>query len=189
MASDNPLERFIPADVTSFRFIVGRDRNLVPAALLGMVKCPVSPPDQRRFVRLIDPGRAAETGCHPHPIPKRQRLDAGPQILCDQPWRPSPVCGRTVARNHHGRHEHRAVETFDRTGQLDRGWDELIVRAARVPRLTRVKHPETGRWRERSETSFYVCRIAVGAADFAEAVRDHWTIENCSHHVRDVALG
>ena len=41
----------------------------------------------------------------------------------------------TVVRNQHGRQEHRSVETFDLTGQLDRAWDGLIVQAARVHRL------------------------------------------------------
>jgi predicted transposase YbfD/YdcC len=75
------------------------------------------------------------------------------------------------------------------SGQLDPAWDGLIVQAAGVHRLTWVKQPATGRWRERSETSFYVCQSALSAADFAEAVRAHWTIENRNHHVRDVTLG
>ena len=56
-------------------------------------------------------------------------------------------------------------------------------------RLTWVKQPATGRWTERNETAFYVCQIALSAADFAKAVRAHWTIENRNHHVRDVTLG
>ena len=75
------------------------------------------------------------------------------------------------------------------SGQLDPAWDGLIVQAACVHRLTWVKQPATGRWTERNETAFYVCQIALSAADFAEAVRAHWTIENRNHHVRDVTLG
>lgn len=81
------------------------------------------------------------------------------------------------------------METFHLAGQLGPGWDSLIVQAARVHRLTWVKQPATGLWSERSDTSFYVCQVALSAADFAEAVRAHWTIENRNHHVRDVTLG
>jgi hypothetical protein len=55
--------------------------------------------------------------------------------------------------------------------------------------ITWAKQPATGRRRERRETSFYVCQIALSAADFAEAVSANWTIENRNHHVRDVTLG
>ena len=81
----------------------------------------------------------------------------------------------TVVGKQCGCQEHRLVETFDITGQLDRAWDGLIVQAARVRRLTWLKQPATGRWTERSETSFsfYVCQIALSAADFAETVRAH----------------
>lgn len=81
------------------------------------------------------------------------------------------------------------METFHLADQLGPGWDSLIVQAARVHRLTWVKQPATGLWSERSDTSFYVCQVALSAADFAEAVRAHWTIENRNHHVRDVTLG
>ena len=91
--------------------------------------------------------------------------------------------------NQHGWQEHRSVETFDITGQLDHVWQGLIVQGARVHRLTRMKQLAKGRWRERCEASFYVCQIQLAAADFAEAVRAHWTVENRNHHGRDATVG
>jgi predicted transposase YbfD/YdcC len=102
---------------------------------------------------------------------------------------PATDVDETVTRNRRGRQEHRTVETFDVAGQLDRAWDGLIVQAACVHRLTWEKQSATGRWTERNETAFYVCQVPLSAADFNEAVRAHWTIENRNHYVRDVTLG
>ena len=77
-----------------------------------------------------------------------------------------------------GRHETRAVETFDVQGKLDAEWDGLIVRAARVTRLTWHKDTKSGFWHETEEISFYACQVALGAQAFGEAVRNHWAIES-----------
>ena len=37
--------------------------------------------------------------------------------------------------------------------------------------------------------SFYACQIKLDAKTFSQAVRNHWAIENRSHHVRDVTFG
>jgi predicted transposase YbfD/YdcC len=65
----------------------------------------------------------------------------------------------------------------------------LIVRAARVTRLTWHKDTKSGFWYETEEISFYACQVALGAKAFGEAVRSHWGIENRSHYVRDVTFG
>ncbi len=89
----------------------------------------------------------------------------------------------------HGRHETRLVETFDVQGRLDAEWDGLILQAARISRLTWHKDTRSGLWRATEEVSFYACQVALSATAFGRAVRNHWSIENRSHYVRDVTFG
>jgi predicted transposase YbfD/YdcC len=81
------------------------------------------------------------------------------------------------------------VETFDVQGELDAEWDGLIVQAARVTRLTWHKDTKSGLWHETEEVAFYACQVPLAAQPFAQAVRNHWGIENRSHYVRDVTFG
>jgi predicted transposase YbfD/YdcC len=96
---------------------------------------------------------------------------------------------RSVDPKGHGRHETRAVDTFDVRGKLDAEWDGLIVCAARVTRLTWHKDTKSGLWHATEEVSFYACQVTLGAKAFGQAVRGHWSIENRNHYVRDVTFG
>ena len=89
----------------------------------------------------------------------------------------------------YGRHETRAVDTFNVQGWLDAEWDGLIAIAARVTRLTWHKDTTSGFWHATEDVSFYACQIALSAKALGEAVRSHWGIENRSHYVRDVTFG
>jgi len=40
----------------------------------------------------------------------------------------------------------------------------------------------------RSETAWYVCTRHLRAPAAADAIRDHWLVENALHHVRDVTF-
>ncbi len=94
-----------------------------------------------------------------------------------------------VDRHHHGRQEHRTVEVFRSDTRLDPEWQSLITSVARVSRLTWVKNTQSGLWRAREEVAYYACQIPLTAASFAQAVRNHWGIENRAHYVRDQVLG
>jgi predicted transposase YbfD/YdcC len=83
----------------------------------------------------------------------------------------------SVARNRHGRQEHRLVETFDVTGKLAAEWDDLIGGAARITRLTWHKDTQSGFWHETEEVSFYICQVPLGAQAFGHAVRNHWAMK------------
>ena len=98
---------------------------------------------------------------------------------------PPTDSAETVERNRHGRQEHRLVETFDVAGRLGPDWDGLIVTAAR---LTWHKYTKTGLWRQTNEISVYACQIRLSATAAGAAIRQHWSIENRSHYVRDVSL-
>ena len=43
----------------------------------------------------------------------------------------------------------------------------------------------TGLWRSTSETALFVSDVVLPAAQCAKAIRDHWSIENRSHYIRD----
>jgi len=40
-----------------------------------------------------------------------------------------------------------------------------------------------------NHTAYYICNTKITAQRGAEANRGHWTIENTSHHTRDVSMG
>lgn len=94
----------------------------------------------------------------------------------------------TVDRKHHGRQEHRLVETFDVAGRLGPDWDGLIVTIARVSRLTWHKDTKSGLWHDTNEISFYACQIKLSASSAGAAIRGHWGVENRNHYVRDVSF-
>jgi len=95
----------------------------------------------------------------------------------------------TVDRRRHGRQEHRHVEVFDTTGQLDAPWQALVSCVARVSRLTYIKDTRSGLWATREEVGYYPCQTRHSAKALSSAIRAHWGIENRAHYVRDVTLG
>lgn len=58
----------------------------------------------------------------------------------------------------------------------------------RVQRRTLIRSAVTGQWTTRRETAFYASSVMLPAKLFASAIRNHWTIENQNHWVRDVTL-
>lgn len=95
----------------------------------------------------------------------------------------------TVDRKRHGREEYRRVETFTVDPKsLNPDWDGLIVAVARVSRRFWIKDTKSGLWHLAAETSLYAAQIPLSAAAAAAAIRQHWSIENRNHHVRDVSL-
>jgi predicted transposase YbfD/YdcC len=87
----------------------------------------------------------------------------------------------------HGRQERRQVETFDIAGSLGPDWDELVVTAARVTRLTWHKDTTDGMWTASTDSAIYLCQKSLSAVDFGAAIRGHWEVE-AHHYVRDVTL-
>lgn len=64
----------------------------------------------------------------------------------------------------------------------------MIVTAARVTRLTWHKDTKSGLWHATDEVSYSVGQIALTAQEYANAIRNHWGIENRNHYVRDVTF-
>jgi len=84
----------------------------------------------------------------------------------------------TVDRGRHGRQEHRRVEVFDTTGQLNEPWQTLVSCVARVSRLTYIKDTRSGLWATREEVGYYPCQARHGAKVLGCAIRAHWGIES-----------
>ena len=93
---------------------------------------------------------------------------------------------RNLARN---RQEDRRVEVFAPGAALDGGeWGPLVSAVVRITRETSIRSAATGLWKSREETAIYVSSVMLPAETFANAIRNHWAIENKNHWVRDVTL-
>lgn len=99
-----------------------------------------------------------------------------------------PVAAHGEADKGHGRTEDRTVQIFSPPKDwLPEDWSALVAAVVLVQRTRTLRVPDN-QTRTSSETAFYICTAMMSAADFAAAIRGHWRIENCLHHVRDVTF-
>jgi predicted transposase YbfD/YdcC len=70
----------------------------------------------------------------------------------------------------------------------DTEWAGHLRAVIRVHRDVLTRSAATGLWRATSETAWFVSDIVLPAAVCAKAIRDHWSVENRSHHVRDTSF-
>ena len=88
------------------------------------------------------------------------------------------------------RDERRTVTIFDPADKLaGTDWHPHIAAIIRVKRDVFTRNAATGLLHTSTETAFYVSNTKLTATRAAEAIRDHWRIENTSHYSRDVTLG
>lgn len=93
---------------------------------------------------------------------------------------------QTTDKKRRSRDETRIVEVFAPGSSLaDTEWDGHVSAIIRVNRDVLTRSASTGLWRSTSETALFVSGVVLPAAQCAKAIRDHWSIENCSHYVRD----
>jgi predicted transposase YbfD/YdcC len=89
----------------------------------------------------------------------------------------------------HSRDELRLVEVFSPGDSLaNTEWAGHVGAVIRVTRDVLTRSAATGLWRATSETAWFVSDTILPAADCAQAIRQHWSIENRSHYVRDVTF-
>ncbi len=104
-----------------------------------------------------------------------------PPLLCDRPWRTSYTCTKG-----HGRIECRWLTcTDDLGGYLT--WPGVQQVLRRETERTIIKTGEVTRAVTYAMTSLRATDMS--AAGLAYLWREHWTIENKVHYVRDVTLG
>lgn len=99
------------------------------------------------------------------------------------PWKQVPVLHRQTSRGH-GRHEIREVQVVT----VD---DLLFPHARQVVRIHRRRRPSgTKKWT--TETVYAITDLPVHQArphEIAAWAREHWTIKNSVHWIRDVTFG
>jgi predicted transposase YbfD/YdcC len=87
------------------------------------------------------------------------------------------------------RHETRTIAVFDaKPAVKDTEWTSHVAAIIRVERSVGSYQPATGLWKQSRESSIYLSNRPVDAKTAACAIRNHWAIENKSHHTRDVTL-
>lgn len=96
---------------------------------------------------------------------------------------------RTIDDKNRNRFETRIVGVFDAAPAVaDTQWEPHVAAIIQVERTVHAFQPATGLFKTSAETSFYLSNRPIAAGQAADAVREHWGIENRSHHVRDVTL-
>lgn len=88
--------------------------------------------------------------------------------------------------------EKRKVETFtslkDLPKQIKKEWGKYLKMIIKVTRRRKEFNTKEKRWIKSHEVSYYISTINLTARESAKAVRQHWSIENRNHYVRDVAM-
>jgi predicted transposase YbfD/YdcC len=92
----------------------------------------------------------------------------------------------TADKSRRSRDEVRLVEVFAPGDSLDNTeWADHVHALIRVTRHTLTRSAATGLWHAATDTALFISDIVLPAAVCAKVIRDHWSIENRSHYVRD----
>lgn len=96
----------------------------------------------------------------------------------------------TSTEKHRNRIETRTIEVYNNNNLFiaDAQWNEYVKTIVCVRREVCVLNTKTKKYEDRSETAIHVANFIVNAQKAGEIVRNHWSIENKDHHVRDVSL-
>lgn len=108
------------------------------------------------------------------------------QLRCADAEPLSRASSTDTARN---RHERRSVVVFNPADSIaDPEWRAHVAAIIRVERDVLTRSAATGMWHPATHTAYYLTNAAITAEAAAAAIRAHWTIENTSHHSRDVTM-
>ncbi len=88
----------------------------------------------------------------------------------------------------HGRIEHRQCHVFECEFTTDPEWKPLVAQIVQLRRIRECRDTRTKQWKRSEETAFYVSTDKRSAAQYHQAARGHWGVENRNHHVRDVTF-
>jgi len=108
------------------------------------------------------------------------------QLRCADAQPLGSASSTDTARN---RHERRSVAVFDPADSIaDPDWRVHVAAIIRVERDVLTRSAATGMWHSATHTAHYLSNAPITAEAAAAAIRAHWTIENTSHHSRDVTM-
>ena len=159
----------------------GSARQTRPRRSSGHARCPALPK------KTFEAGADAQIDLIIQLKDNQPTLHQQAKDLCASATPLSHVSSRDRGRN---RQEERSVAVFDAADTFtDTDWSSLVGAVIRVERDVLTRSASTGLWRRSTETAFYLSSAAITAARAAVAIRDHWKIENTSHHSRDVTMG
>ncbi len=100
-----------------------------------------------------------------------------------------PLSGASSTDTARNRHERRSVAVFDPADNIvDPEWRAHVAAIIRVDRDVLTRNAATGMWHPATHTAYYLSNAPITAERAAAAIRAHWTIENTSHHSRDVSM-
>ena len=84
--------------------------------------------------------------------------------------------------------ESRKAEVFENIKISDPEKWNRVTTMVKVDRKREIFNTKTKQWQNTDETSYYISTISLRAAEFCDAIRNHWGIENTNHYVRDVSM-
>ena len=92
-----------------------------------------------------------------------------------------------------GRLEQRRVRVYDIQDMiwntLSAGfWEFYIKEIIEVKRIREQYNTKTKGYKSAIEYSYYISTCKKSAKDYNKIIRNHWSIENSNHYVRDVSL-
>lgn len=100
-----------------------------------------------------------------------------------------PVSTHASGNKGHNRSETRTVAVFDASPAASGSeWQDLVSAIVMVTRTTYKRDSKTGLWSTTTAISYYLSSKPVSASLAADAIRDHWGIENRNHYPRDVTF-
>lgn len=112
---------------------------------------------------------------------------------CEQTARETKSVDVFVNRNRgRNRKEQRRVRVFDAfravSDAVRAGWNDLIGCVIEVTRIKKTFDTKTKSWNKSVEVAYYIGTSLFSATICANAIREHWWIENKNHYVRDVSM-
>ncbi len=84
--------------------------------------------------------------------------------------------------------ESRKAEVFQNIELTDHEKWNRINAIVKIDRKREIFNTKTKQWQNADETSYYISTISLDAEEFCSAIRNHWSIENTNHYVRDVSM-
>jgi hypothetical protein len=100
-----------------------------------------------------------------------------------------PLSGIRTIDKERNRYEIRNIAVFDAAPiVVGTEWEVHVAAVVQVERMVHAFQPATGLWNTSTETSFYLSNRPITAKKAADAIRNHWAIENKFHYTRDVTL-
>jgi len=103
------------------------------------------------------------------------------QVICKDKRKASSRVKRKEKNK--GRQESRQVYVFKNKGQIDEDWSD-VKRVIMVEREREAK----GEGEMETETAYYISSYEGSAEEFMSGIRQHWSIENGLHYVKDVTF-